>query len=435
MVSLPYSRKKRYLTGIDWMIGALDHLARKSTGAGISSQVVLELDRPLPEEELREWLEDRARALPALAGAPARDINLAPYWKVPERVDEAPIDFVVHRPPSESPGDVLACLTAAVNKPFESDSRHLAFHVIYLEPSDRCLVTMVFDHRLLDARGAEMLLDAIQRNDMPPLDPEPAHLDRWLHRFRVGRNINRTLAPMGRSPIDTIPLPADLAGRPSRFVLSSLDEDETRAIKEAAEREAGYLIVMPYVLAVTLQQLDVFLAGKGYPHGSYVVPVSMDMRSERKRQVLFNRLSFILLHVKSSIVGNRPASIQIIRQQMYDQAKVHLQRDLCDVTMLMRIAPVSMLARLMLKIRLMLGSLSFSCVGDSAYASDTFLGARILNLFHLPRVPTPPGYGFFFNEFNSGMNVVFSYIDGMLTEDEANELVGHVVTALLQGDG
>jgi hypothetical protein len=115
---------------------------------------------------------------------------------------------------------------------------------------------------------------------------------------------------------------------------------------------------------------------------------------------------------------------------MYNQSKLGLQRDIWDVTMLMRIAPARLLAKIMLKIPLMLGSFSFSCVGSAAYGSDTFMGAKVVNLFHMPRVPTPPGYGFFFNEFASGLNVVFSYIDGMLTEDEANELVGRVVTAL-----
>ncbi len=85
----------------------------------------------------------------------------------------------------------------------------------------------------------------------------------------------------------------------------------------------------------------------------------------------------------------------------------------------------------MLKIRLMLGSLSFSCVGNSAYGSDTFLGAKVINLFHMPRVPTPPGFGFFFNEFDSRLNMVFSYVDGMMTDDEANDLVGRVWTALV----
>ena len=107
-----------------------------------------------------------------------------------------------------------------------------------------------------------------------------------------------------------------------------------------------------------------------------------------------------------------------------------LGRDLWDVTMLMRIAPVWLLARIMAKIRLMLGSLSFSCVGDSAYRSDTFMDAKVLNLFHMPRVPTPPGYGLFFNEFASGLNLVFSYVDGLMSDEDADDLVQRIGRAL-----
>lgn len=431
MVSLPYSKKKRYLTGIDWVIGALDRLTRNATGTGISSQIVLELDRPISKEDLRDRLRLTARAMPVLSGAPARDINLAPYWKAPIVSSAGALDPTVHFPKSDSPEHVLPCLVGTVNEPFASDSEHLKFHIVYPKLSNRCLLAMVFDHRLFDARGAEMFLDAVHKNEPPPLEPEPAHLDRWARRFRAGRHVNRTLAAMSGSPIDTIPLPDKLKGRPAKFVLCCLEESETRPITERAENEAGYLMLMPYVLAATLQQLDAFLQDKGHPRGNYAVPVSTDIRSQKDaRQILFNHLSFLLLHMTGDRLTDKAAVIQSIKAQMYDQSKHGLPRDLWDVTMLMRIVPAWLLARIMPKIPLMLGSLSFSCVGRTEYESDMFMGAKVLNLFHMPRVPTPPGYGFFFNEFGSGLNVVFSYVDGMLTEDEANGLVGRVVTAL-----
>lgn len=432
MVSLPYSRKKRYLSGIDWTIGALNHLSRKATGTGISSQIVLELERSVSKEGLRRRLREAVRALPALSGAPARDITLCPYWKVPARMDTAALDPVVHCPPADSPDDVLACLSNAVNAPFTSDSRHLAFHLIYPDSSDRCLVAMVFDHRLLDARGAEMFLDAAQKGSLPAFAPEPAHLDRWIHRFRAGRQVNRALVPMSGAPIETIPLPPKMKGLPSKFAICCLDENETRTITDTAESEAGYLMLTPYVLAATVRQLDAFLKDKGLPHGNYVVPVSMDMR-RNKEQVFLNHLSFLLLHIAGETAPDRAAVIQSIKQQMYEQSTLGLQQAICDVTMLMRIAPVSILAAIMRRIRLMLGSFSFSCVGSSAYESDTFMGVRILNLFHMPRVPVPPGYGFFFNEFRGGLNMVFSYIDGMVTDDDAYRLLEQIRADLHNG--
>ncbi len=47
---------------------------------------------------------------------------------------------------------------------------------------------------------------------------------------------------------------------------------------------------------------------------------------------------------------------------------------------------------------------------------------KVANIFHMPRVPVPPGLGFFSNYYNSKLNVVISYLDGVLTDDDVLEL-------------
>ncbi|MFA7677837.1 MAG: hypothetical protein WCY34_06720 [Candidatus Omnitrophota bacterium] len=72
---------KRYLTGIDWFINALDYTLRKKTGIGNTSQVVLELGGYPDEELLNKRLEEASFEYPILFGHPARAFNLCPYWK------------------------------------------------------------------------------------------------------------------------------------------------------------------------------------------------------------------------------------------------------------------------------------------------------------------------------------------------------------------
>jgi hypothetical protein len=65
-----------------------------------------------------------------------------------------------------------------------------------------------------------------------------------------------------------------------------------------------------------------------------------------------------------------------------------------------------------------IATFAFSHLGKSLYDSPSFMGGNIDNLFHMPRVPVPPGIGFFTNIYNKRLNLVISYLDKLLSEDE-----------------
>ena len=74
---------KRYLTGIDWIVNALDYTAKAQSGIGNHSEVILELKNPPNHKALAEALNGFIQRIPLLNGFPSRAINLCPYWKVP----------------------------------------------------------------------------------------------------------------------------------------------------------------------------------------------------------------------------------------------------------------------------------------------------------------------------------------------------------------
>lgn len=331
--------------------------------------------------------------------------------------------------------DVFSLLEQKANQKFISDQEHLFFHLIYT--GNKCYVAMTFDHRLFDARGAEAFLEMFQNQwenkdntfcDKDIIVPaESAHLCNWRKKFIAGKQVNRTFLKLGENaPPRVLPLPASLNNRRFRFKVIPFDKHQTGLIVENAYKEAGYLMLMPYVLASAIWIMHKLFTKRNIKSGDYVVPVSIDMRPTDKvqQEVFFNHISFLFFIVRSDEADHFPVLIKSIKQQLYDQVKSELPRNFQEASLLMRILPLPILSNIMrLYLKGQIASFSFSNVGESAYKSSSFMGKKILNILHMPRVPVPPGIGIFFHQFQNKLNIVLSFLEGILSDEEANELI------------
>jgi hypothetical protein len=431
---LPYFKHKRYLTGIDWLVQALDAMTRRATGIGNLSQIVLELEGSPNEARLRGALEAFLSKFPVVRGYTTRCINLAPYWKIPAAEGGAPAALRVHDlAPGWAMADVLALLERGVNRPFEGKREHLAFRLV--RAGETSWLAMAFDHRLFDAWGAEAFLNEFQREwetgagaSQPADLPEPAHLSRWGDKFEAGKRLNRSLLELSvdASPCG-LPLPSGEGGAGLfRFRTAAFDERETAAITETAYREAGYLMAMPWAAAVSARVLHRLFTQRGVGAGDVMMSVSIDMRpaEKRLRDVFFNHLSFLLFRIGASAMDDFPGVVIEVKRQMYEQVKSGFPGNLRETCFLMRIAPLPLMGWVMrayLKGRL--ASFCFSHVSESAYSSTRLMDWRVRNLFHMPRVPAPPGVGIFFNRRQGRLNATLSYLEGLMSEEEADGLM------------
>jgi len=442
MLRIPSSSRKRYLTGMDWMIHLLDGMTRRATGVGNTSQIVLELNGPLAPERLRERLAEFLRRYPVVRGRAARDYSLCPYWRIPRRHDGSlPRIDVVRIDDSARFDEALAALQDGVNQPLGGRRDYLAFRAV--EAGDKAYLAMAFDHRLLDAGGAEAFLGLFQHELETGTDgsddvslTQPAGLCDWARKFRAGRQVNRALLALSENSVRCVPLPATLMGRPYRFKVIRFDDEQSERILATAYDRAGYLMFMPYALAAGVQAFGRVFDRHGVEPGDIVVPVSLDTRSPGTApgQVFFNHMSFLLFKVATDEAVDFAAVLNTVKRQMYQQVKSGLPQDICHASDLMRIAPLGLLSRLArLPMKGRVASFCFAHIGESAYGSDEFMGQRVGNLFHMPRAPVPPGVGLFFNHFHGMLNATLSYIDGTLTDDDVATIAEQMTAHLIEG--
>jgi len=424
------SKRKRYLSGSDWVINTLDHMMKARTCAGNLSQIVLLFDAPVDEQEVRTSLNRFLKQFPVLEGSVTRDFKLTPYWAIPAKSGRDAA-LVVHHVDDASSWQVLRpYLEQSVNRPFRDKKDHLAFQLF--TSRDRGALSMTFDHRIFDARGAELLLSLFQQRLKNGGAPVPGDitfassmaLTQWSKKFLAGRNVNRRIIGLSRSTPTALPIP-DSPGLRHRYHRVSFSEQETAALYERAYEEAGYLMESPYLLAVIIQGMHELFRGRNMAGESYLIPVTLDLRTNKDplQEMFFNYVSYLFYQVPAGEVADRKGLIALLKQQMYDQVKSGFPKELAEASLLTRIAPLPVLGKLLhLPMKGRMATFAFSHLGKSSYQHPLFMSRKVTELFHMPRVPVPPGLGFFSNYYNNRLSLVISYLDGLLSDEDVKVL-------------
>lgn len=426
-------KNKYYLNGFDWVMGVIDLIMKKTTGAGNASQIVLMLDAPPDEAVVREALTRFIRLFPVIGGSVSRHYTGTPYWRMPKKNAGPPLLLTVTRLDGAGPErDMLGVLTRHINTPFRNENEHLAFHLVYGK-GEQC-IAMTFDHRLFDARGAESFMALFQQFLASNGDAQLVRnvrltqgfdLSQWKHKFLGGQKVNRRIRSFAKDPVRALPVGMDGVPRGFKYRVISLDPEATKRVTGTAYDQAGYLMIMPYLFACVAEGLHRVFERRGAPSGAYVVPVSTDLRRAKdiREELFFNRNSMFFFQLKPGDVVDRKRLVGSIKTQMYEQVQIKFPEGLMAASALTRIAPLSLLRKIFhLPLEGKIASFCFSHVSKDSFPTPELLGAKITNLFHMPRTPVPPGMGVFFNSFHGRLNATISYLDGLFTDDEMEAL-------------
>jgi hypothetical protein len=441
--SIPYSRRRRYLTGIDWLMGGMHHSALRFTGVGALSQAILDLDGSLPETPLRSALDQISARLPILHGRVARDwLNLAPYWKLPRRAGGNPISLRVVDLPSDAAAEAQRLLADHVNQPLAPPSDHLSFLLIRLG-NQRSRLGMVFDHRLFDAIGAESFLRLIDQTWQGNLDQiapkvkltEPAHLDHWSRRFRSGKLLNAGLLKLAEREVCALKMPAAESSPRVRFCHASLTIEQTERFRQRAAAECGMPILLPSAAARAVLSLQHAIPIMPLPGQQYLVFTSASTRAagQEWESLFFNHLSFLPFSIDVDPPQSPTALVLKLRDQLFEQMRQGIPAALQDASALVRICPHWLGSRSMGRMfKGRLCSFYFACLRETGFPERTFLGLPAVDLIHTPTAFAPPGMNLCMTTFGDRFNLVLSYLDGVLEDSAAAAMMGHFKSLLVE---
>lgn len=429
-MKLPSSPLRHYLSGIDWVVHAIDHTSKKVLGCGLLFQIVVELAGALEKESFRASFARYCQCFPHLWGMARRDLtNLAPYWQINRGRGESKVEIVFRQ--AVDVEEALNLLSAELNIPVETEE--ICFKVFCVTVPDKTLIGYIFDHRLFDARGAESFLQGFHDFGTQGFSEEfrvrnpDAGLDHWRQKFEAGRKVRRAgLAAGEKSRVRLFTTRKSPPKRTNRFKVKIFDQIATQAIFARAEKRAGLFMFLPYSLALSIQMIHSLFVRRGESEGDFVISVTRDMRAKGSAQasMLFNHFSVIYFRVSPLDIDDFQKLVASLKQQLYEQVKNKLPEALSESSMLIRIVPRSVLSYgFDSLVPTPMPTFVFGFLGESAYQSEEFTGLEVLNMFHLPRIPPSPGLGIFFSQYRKTLAMTLSYIEDTVSEQEAEELV------------
>ncbi|MDP8266434.1 MAG: hypothetical protein P9M07_05750 [Candidatus Aceula meridiana] len=415
---------KRYLTGIDWLIHAFDHMNQKKIGKGNVFHIVFEVNGlvnvDLFEQELNQFISSHF----IFKGRAARAFNLAPYWKIDKDKEVSPVSISSRRV-QEASKFIPFCIEIS-QKYDQSSEGYLYCDVIFHD--EKSYVFFTFSHKLFDGLGAELFVDAFERYRegkqsyvFPDRRCQPSHLNRWGEKFKAGRHVNRKL--LWLSPGRKVrALPIKKGKQEYQYKVIQFNENQTKKIIERADKEAGYLLIMPFLLSQAIYAFNQLFNRKGIRNDNMVVPVTVNARKKgEEREMFFNHLSFMFFKFTDKEAEN---PMESIKNQLYEQTKSRFSEKFSSNAMLMRIAPIPILSNLLgIYSRGKMASFSFSYLGETVFSGRKLLGKETANLFHLPVPSVPPGLGVFVNNYNGKFNLTISYLNTLLNDEDIEFLV------------
>ena len=307
-------------------------------------------------------------------------------------------------------------------------------------PSDaagaQSALVLTWFHPLMDPRGGQNLLAHLAHLDetdgrapwggTPPefattLDPRPLK-----ERGRLGRQSQhymRALVPTSPiSPGTGLTTPGRVRFRQASFVGDDHGISGVRSTREICWR-----------LALVGRTMADLWRRRGLPDLPFLVPVSVDLRPKGEPGATFgNVLAFHFARFEPSKTRDVHALTRTLRDQM-SEALRDGQIDASAVAMeFLKYRPLSLMLR-DLPGTATRETFSFNCadLADFPPALEKLFGRGVINAYHAPSVLPRPGVGVFFNRCGIRNNLVVSWIEGAVNEEE----VARIVEGVREGMG
>ncbi len=443
------------LTGADCFLLAFDAETRRKNDASHLSQLVLRLGPGFQPGRLEEVLRQVTSANPILRAPIRRRFGLdAPSYRL-DLAGAAPFPLVNVHEGKLPPG--IATLNEEVPLPaifrerlndtfFARRGELLQVDVVPYEAGALGTdLAFTWLHLLFDGSGSESFIKFLNDCASGTRAPDALPEGEWEILKAAGNAGERgEKARAWQAHVESFAAnaPRSLAGPSAKqrqalkAPVYTLDRADSARVVERAKESAGFLTPMLFYLAASIRAHLAVYDLRGIEPGSFVVPLPVNLRPKGAEGAIFRtRVSMMWFQVMPEDARDLGGLVTELKRQRREMIKGGAIENGVAAMDFARYAPGRLYA--MMARRSFGGELCsffFAFTGEFLPELDEFLGAPILNGFHVPSVPASPGSGAIMSLRDGRLNMAHVHQEGALEEAELERFRESLFSDLL-GEG
>lgn len=267
-----------------------------------------------------------------------------------------------------------------------------------------------WNHILMDARGAELLLRQIGSTaNQPQYLAQPDTPLPLMESLQHARKVKEFL-------LDGVRIkPALLSSKPTRqtnrFHIIDFSTEESRQVELTCQQYLPRYGKSPVLLAATLRAFRHIIDGDISPDRLFWVPVPQDQRRKGVAgPVVGNQVSYLFYRLPLNELADLQTTVDAISGQMISQMRVGIPKSYNIMMNLVRRMPMGIYSHLTKSpTRGMLASLFFSDTGQSLDDFTSFAGRIVADAIHYPPSAGIPGFTVIFMSVQQRLRAVIGY--------------------------
>ena len=330
----------------------------------------------------------------------------------------------------------------------QNETQSPLFFIFANSDDGRSTCILNWDHKLMDAQGAEILMQHVARcfekqenlESLLPLNGQnidcriPASSS-FAKRLSYARKSTQYILEVSEAPIAALKPAGNDKERADQFLTIRFSEEETRQIVAQCESMGLSYYHSLYYLAATTRALHAVRKQDMDEDVPYLVPVPLNLRKKGGRGPAFsNNVSFLFYRITPEEITDFKTTINSLKNQMKNQVMQEIPHSYAEMMKILRRAPIPFYSWLLSgPTKGQLASFFFSYTGECCSEMDSFMGQKVREVTHLAPATSIPGLSVVFMRHRTCLKAILSFRDALFGEKDRQLFEEHLRMDLLPG--